>query len=45
MTYNVFIVGNRLHQVAVLRNGGYASDQVIDDFIGSFKLADENEEG
>ncbi|MFT6984078.1 MAG: hypothetical protein ACJAUD_002858 [Crocinitomicaceae bacterium] len=45
VTYNVFLVGNRLYQVAALRDGSYASDQVIDDFIGSFKLTDENEEG
>ncbi|MFT6244105.1 MAG: hypothetical protein ACJA0U_001587 [Salibacteraceae bacterium] len=42
---SVFLVGNRLYQVAALRDGSYASDQVIDDFIGSFKLTDENEEG
>jgi len=38
VTYEVYLVHNRLYQVAILRDGSYASDEDRNTFLGSFKL-------
>jgi hypothetical protein len=46
VTYEVYLVGSRLYQVAILRDGSYASDKDISGFNGSFKLTNQDvEEG
>lgn len=36
--YKIFLVGNRLYQVAILRDGGYSAIERSDEFFNSFQL-------
>ena len=43
VTYEVYLVNNRLYQVAILRDGSYASKEDVKGFIGSFELIKDEE--
>ena len=38
ITYKIYLVGSRLYQVAILRDGSYALQNSIDTFMNSFSL-------
>ena len=44
VSYEVYLVENRLYQVAILRDGSYASNKDVEDFTGSFKLTNQGDE-
>ncbi len=44
VVYEVYLVDNRLYQVAILRDGSYPSQEDVDSFIGTFELAGGNDE-
>ena len=39
--YKIFLVGNRLYQVAILRDGSYATEERSGEFFNSFELVSE----
>jgi len=39
--WKLFLTGNRLYQIAILRDGSYATQERTDDFFGSFELIKE----
>jgi hypothetical protein len=41
--YKIFLVGNRLYQIAILRDGGYSKPERADEFFNSFELVAEEE--
>jgi len=38
--YKIFLVGSRLYQIAILRDGSYATPERSDEFFSSFKLVE-----
>ena len=44
VTYEIYMVGNRLYQIAILRLGEYASKKDKKTFIKSFRLTSEEKE-
>lgn len=38
--YKIFLVGSRLYQIAILRDGSYATPERSDEFFNSFKLVE-----
>lgn len=38
--YEMYIVKNRLYQIAILRDGSYPSQTSVDSFLGTFELVD-----
>ncbi|NRA12428.1 MAG: hypothetical protein HRT57_10795 [Crocinitomicaceae bacterium] len=45
VTYEMYLVNNRLYQIAILRDGSYASKEDRDTFLGSFKLSSSEKDG
>ncbi len=41
--YKLYMVGNRLYQVAILRDGGYPKEDRSDEFFNSFQLVTDSE--
>lgn len=39
--YKLFLKGNRLYQIAIIRDGSYATEERTKDFFGSFKLIED----
>ncbi len=42
--FDIYLVNNRLYQVAIIRDGSYPKSEVIDTFMKSFKLNPDKEE-
>lgn len=42
--YKIFLVGSRLYQVAILRDGSYSKPERSDEFFNSFQLVEEEAE-
>lgn len=38
MCYKIFLKGNRLYQILMLRDGAYPSAEAVEEFMGSFEL-------
>jgi len=41
VNYKIFLVNNRLYQIAIMRDGSYASQENVDKFFNSFELIEE----
>jgi len=40
MEYQMYLVGNRLHQIGAVRYGIYVTQDRVDEFFGTFELTD-----
>jgi hypothetical protein len=40
--YQMYLVGNRLYQIGVIRDGSYVTQDKVDTFFGTFELTDED---
>ncbi len=40
VTYEIYMVGNRLYQIVILRDGSYPTDEAYNSFIKTFKLTE-----
>jgi hypothetical protein len=38
--YQMYVVGNRLYQIGIVRDGSYAKQDRVDTFLGTFELTD-----
>ncbi len=43
INYKIFLVNNRLYQIAIMRDGSYASQENVDKFFNSFELIEDKE--
>ncbi len=43
VNYKIFLVNNRLYQIAIMRDGSYASQANVDKFFNSFELIEDTE--
>ena len=43
VNYKIFLVNNRLYQIAIMRDGSYASKANVDKFFNSFELIEDTE--
>ena len=43
VNYKIFLVNNRLYQIAIMRDGSYASQANVDKFFNSFELIEDKE--
>lgn len=43
VSYEIYLVNNRLYQIGILRDGSYAKKEDVDRFLGSFTLTTEEE--
>lgn len=44
VSYEIYLVNNRLYQIGILRDGSYAQKEEVDRFLGSFKLTNSEED-